>query len=65
MVIPVFLSIFLGLKAILLNLAFMMITAGVLWFYKRKMNCVTGDMLGAMVEILEAGLFLLASIRLF
>ncbi|MDY6792114.1 MAG: adenosylcobinamide-GDP ribazoletransferase [Thermodesulfobacteriota bacterium] len=65
LVIPVFLSIFLGLKAVLLNLAFMMITAGVLWFYKKKMDCVTGDMLGAMVEILEAGLFLLASIRLF
>ena len=30
-------------------------------FYKRKIGCVTGDMLGAMTEILEAVLFLAAS----
>jgi len=62
--IPVLLSIFLGFKAILLNLVFLIIITGVLLFYKKKIGCITGDMLGAMVEITEAGLFLFASIQL-
>ncbi|MBW1822537.1 MAG: adenosylcobinamide-GDP ribazoletransferase [Deltaproteobacteria bacterium] len=64
LLIPVLLSIFLGPKAILLNLIFLIIIIGILLFYKKKINCITGDMLGAMVEVTEAGLFLFASIQL-
>jgi adenosylcobinamide-GDP ribazoletransferase len=56
--IPLCLSLFLGYKGLVLNLVFVMGCSGLLWFYKKKMNCITGDMLGAMTEILEAILFL-------
>jgi len=65
LLIPVLLSILLGFKAILLNLVFLIIITGIILFYKKKIGCITGDMLGAMVEITEAGLFLFASIQLF
>ncbi len=55
---PVFLSIFLGMKCLVINAVFFGMVAGVIFFYKRLMNCVTGDMLGAMVEVTEAVLFL-------
>jgi adenosylcobinamide-GDP ribazoletransferase len=58
---PIGLSLTLGLKAMWLNLAFGIIIAMILLFYKKRMGCVTGDMLGAMVEITEAGLFLMVS----
>jgi len=64
LLIPVLLSIFLGFKAILLNLVFLIMIAAILLFYKKKVQCITGDMLGAMVEMTEAGLFLFASIRI-
>jgi adenosylcobinamide-GDP ribazoletransferase len=38
-----------------------MITVAILWYYKRRINCITGDMLGAMTEVTEAMLFLLAA----
>ena len=59
---PVGLSLFLGLKALWLNLFFMIITSTILYYYKKKMGCITGDMLGAMIELSEAGLFLLVSV---
>ncbi len=31
----------------------------VLYYYKTKINCITGDMLGAMIETVESGLFLI------
>ena len=62
LLIPFCLSLLLGAKAILLNLSFIVIVALILAFYKRKLNAVTGDMLGAMTEIVEAELFLLLSI---
>jgi adenosylcobinamide-GDP ribazoletransferase len=34
----------------------------ILLFYKKRMGCITGDMLGALVEITEAGLFLIISL---
>jgi len=34
----------------------------ILLFYKKRMGCITGDMLGALVEITEAGLFLMISL---
>jgi adenosylcobinamide-GDP ribazoletransferase len=64
LLVPVLLSIFLGFKAILLNLIFVIMITGILLYYKKKVHCITGDMLGAMVEMTEAGLFLFASIQL-
>ena len=60
--VPVLLSFILGWQAIWLIICFAAITAGLILYYKRRLGCITGDMLGAMTEITEAGLFLLASI---
>lgn len=60
--IPVILSGFLGWKALWLNGCFAIITAAILVYYHRRLKCITGDMLGAMIEITEALLFLLISI---
>jgi len=60
--VPVVLSVFLGWTSIWLNLSFVALTAVLIWYYKRRVGCITGDMLGAMTEILESGLFLLVSI---
>jgi adenosylcobinamide-GDP ribazoletransferase len=62
LIFPIGLSLILGLKAIWLNLAFVIILAMILLFYKKRMGCITGDMLGALVEITEAGLFLMISL---
>jgi adenosylcobinamide-GDP ribazoletransferase len=59
LILPIGLSLLLGFKAIWLNLAFVIILAMILLFYKKRMGCITGDMLGALVEITEAGLFLM------
>jgi adenosylcobinamide-GDP ribazoletransferase len=59
---PVVLSMLLGWTAFWLNLSFVALTAVLIWYYKRRVGCITGDMLGAMAEILESGLFLLVSI---
>jgi adenosylcobinamide-GDP ribazoletransferase len=56
--IPLVLSGFLGYKGLVLNILFFVGTALILVFYKKKMNCITGDMLGAMNEVMEAILFL-------
>ncbi len=52
------LSLFLGWRALVINGLFVLTTAGLLWFYSRKIGCITGDTLGAMNEVLEAVLFL-------
>ncbi|MCF8104585.1 MAG: adenosylcobinamide-GDP ribazoletransferase [Desulfohalobiaceae bacterium] len=54
------LSLFLGLQGIWLIFCFALITALVLYYYKQRMDCITGDMLGAMCETNEALLFLAA-----
>ncbi len=59
---PVVMSFCLGWTALWLNLSFFALTALLIWYYTRRLGCVTGDMLGAMAEILESGLFLLVSI---
>ncbi len=58
---PVVMSVFLGWTAFWLNLSFVTLTTLLIWYYKRRVGCITGDMLGAMAEILESGLFLLVS----
>jgi len=55
------LSLFLGAVGLRLVAGFLIVTGGLLLFYKRQMGCVTGDMLGAMTEVNEAALFLLAA----
>ena len=61
-IIPVVLSLFTGWRSIWLNLVFGLTLAVILGYYRKKMAGVTGDMLGAMVEITEAILFLTAAI---
>ena len=58
---PVVISLIAGLKGIILNFVFFALIFVILRFYKKKMNCITGDMLGAMTEITEALLFLTAA----
>lgn len=60
--IPVLLSVFLGLRGIWLNAIFAVTIATILYYYKKRMGCITGDMLGAMTEVTESLLFLLVSI---
>ncbi len=56
--IPMVISLFLGYKALVLNFVFLGTLCVVLGFYKKKLGCITGDMLGAMNEIMEAVLFI-------
>ncbi len=62
--IPLFFSFFLGGKGVAINIGFFTGVGLVLIFYKKNLNCITGDMLGAMTEIIEAWLFLVAGIVL-
>jgi adenosylcobinamide-GDP ribazoletransferase len=59
---PLILALFLGWQAIWLIICFAALTAGLIQYYKKRMGCITGDMLGAMAEVTEAGLFLMVSI---
>lgn len=53
------LPLLVGLKAFFwLNAAFLLMTAAVLAFYRRKVGGITGDMLGALGEVVETTLFL-------
>ncbi len=52
-------SIFLGWPGLALNLAFVLILGGMLFFYHKTLGCITGDTLGALNEVLEALLFLI------
>jgi len=61
LLLPVVLSFLLGWKAIWLNAGFAVIIVAILFYYKKRVGCVTGDMLGAITEITEAGLFLVLS----
>jgi adenosylcobinamide-GDP ribazoletransferase len=58
MALPVLFSIFLGWRGLLLNLMFAGVLAAILGYYRNRMGCITGDMLGAMTEVMEASLFL-------
>lgn len=59
----VVLSAVLGWDALLFNFVFFLTVGGILLFYKKKMNCITGDMLGAMSETVETVMFLTAAIE--
>lgn len=58
----ILISFWLGWQAIWLMIGLTGITVGLVRYYQKRMGCITGDMLGAMTEISEAGLFLMASI---
>jgi adenosylcobinamide-GDP ribazoletransferase len=60
--VPVVLSIALGLKAIALNAAFAVVVGAILLFYKKRLGCITGDMFGAMTEATESALFLISAV---
>ena len=62
LLIPVVVSIFLGWKGLCLNVIFSLITAIIILYYKKRIGCITGDMLGAMTEVTESLLFLFLSI---
>ena len=62
LLIPVVVSISLGWKGTWLNIIFALMTAIIILYYKKRMGCITGDMLGAMTEVIESLLFLFASI---
>jgi adenosylcobinamide-GDP ribazoletransferase len=57
------LSFLLGTKMAALIFFFTLVVALTLVFYKHKIGCITGDMLGAMTEITEASLFFLMAMR--
>ncbi|MCP4680709.1 MAG: adenosylcobinamide-GDP ribazoletransferase [Desulfobacterales bacterium] len=61
LLIPVILSLFLGFNGLLLNLVFLFTLFLILRFYKNRIGCITGDMLGAMIEILESVLFIVCA----
>ncbi len=61
--IPLVLSFLAGWRGLLLNIAFAALITALLTFYKRRMGCITGDMLGAMCEITEAALFLAVAVQ--
>ncbi|MBW2569734.1 MAG: adenosylcobinamide-GDP ribazoletransferase [Deltaproteobacteria bacterium] len=62
LLIPVALSFLTGWGGALLNLSFIIITTAILLYYKKRIGCITGDMLGAMTEVIESMLFLIVSI---
>ncbi|WP_321494384.1 adenosylcobinamide-GDP ribazoletransferase [uncultured Desulfobacter sp.] len=62
--IPLGFSLFLGYRGLILISGFALGCFTILKFYKRKMNCITGDMLGAMTEVMEAGLFMAAGMNI-
>ena len=62
LLLPALLSILMGWHAIWLNLCFAAMTVALIRYYRKRVGCITGDMLGAMTEITEAGLFLMVSI---
>ena len=63
LVVVVALSAFVGWRAIVLNLFFIVVVALIILYYRRKIGCITGDMLGAMTELTESALFFLMAME--
>ena len=60
--VPLLVSVFTGIGFVILNTVFCATVFLLLLLYKKKMKCITGDMLGAMTEITETVLFLSAGV---
>lgn len=60
---PLAVSMLLGWRGIWLNMAFAAMMAVIMGYYRRRMGCITGDMLGAITEVMEAVLFLFMAAR--
>ena len=60
---PVGCSLLLGLRGILLNGVFIAIVTVVTLYYRKRLGGITGDTLGALGEVTEAGLFLFAGVE--
>lgn len=58
--IPLVLCLLLGVRGLLLLAVGSIVTMALIWQYRRQMGCITGDMLGATIEINEAVLLLAA-----
>ncbi len=50
-----------GWRGIWLIVVYLSAVTGLIGYYRKRMGCITGDMMGAMIEILEATLFLAAA----
>jgi len=61
LLLPIVICMFMGRTGVLLIMGFIFLTAGSLFYFKRKINCITGDMIGAINEVCECGLFLAAA----
>ena len=59
--IPIVLSLVLGMSGLWLNICFVLVVFLIIKVYKKKLGCITGDMLGAMTETTESLLFLLSA----
>ncbi len=57
------LSLFTPWSMLGLNLGFAIILGIILTWYFHKIRCITGDMLGALIEWTETGLFLIAAVK--
>lgn len=55
--------VFIGLTGIIIIAGYVISTALIILFYRKRMGGVTGDMLGAMIETQETLLFILAAIN--
>ena len=56
-------SLCLGLQGLWVIFCFLLISGTILSYYKQRMDCITGDMLGALCEASEALLFLAAGMQ--
>jgi adenosylcobinamide-GDP ribazoletransferase len=60
--VPVLFSLLLEGSFLGLNMSFAVLTGLILLYYRRRLGCLTGDMLGALTEVEEAALFLIAAL---
>ncbi len=49
-----------GIQALAVNAGYLLLLWTILLYYRHRLGCITGDMLGALIEILETGLLLTA-----
>jgi len=59
---PAAFSILLGRRALILNGSFLLLAFGLILFYRKRMGGITGDMMGAAVEVMESFLFCVLSL---